>query len=216
MKRQLKDLKPNPKNPRRISSAARGQLTESLEEFSDIGCIIFNRRTGRLVGGHQRVNQFKKIDPKASVKITSRNKTPTESGTVAEGYLEINGERFAFREVDWDEKKERVANVAANRQGGEFVEEMLAELMNGDEINGELAGFEEGELEVLLSGMQNQTPPEPDGKSETQASHVRMVQLFLTTETKPTFEERIATLAVRYGTSNVTDTVMECLRRNMS
>jgi hypothetical protein len=40
-----------------------------------------------------------------------------------------------------------------------------------------------------------------------------MVQLFLTVSTFPDFQQMTDDLAEEYGTSNATDTVMECLRR---
>lgn len=44
-------------------------------------------------------------------------------------------------------------------------------------------------------------------------SHVRMVQLFLNTETLPEFEEMVQALSQKYKTQSLTDTVLECLRR---
>lgn len=44
-------------------------------------------------------------------------------------------------------------------------------------------------------------PPEP--------SHVRMLQLFLNTETLPPFQEKVEYFAAKYGTFNPTDTVLK-------
>jgi hypothetical protein len=44
-------------------------------------------------------------------------------------------------------------------------------------------------------------------------SNIRMCQLFLTTETYPDFERRVRQLTQDYGTTTITDTVVECLRR---
>jgi hypothetical protein len=54
---------------------------------------------------------------------------------------------------------------------------------------------------------------EGDENTGVQASQVRMVQLFLTVSTFPDFQRMTDDLADEYGTSNATDTVMECLRR---
>jgi len=48
------------------------------------------------------------------------------------------------------------------------------------------------------------------------ASYVRLVQLFLNTETEPEFDEMIDQLGQQYGLKNRTDVVMECLRRTFN
>jgi hypothetical protein len=53
----------------------------------------------------------------------------------------------------------------------------------------------------------------PEAPEQVQASHVRMVQLFLNTETQPRFEKFVALLAQEMGTRNLTDTVFEAMRR---
>src|SRR4051812_1397231 len=51
---RLADLKPAPYNPRRISKEAMDGLTVSLKEFGLLQDIVMNKRTGHIVGGHQR------------------------------------------------------------------------------------------------------------------------------------------------------------------
>jgi len=48
---------------------------------------------------------------------------------------------------------------------------------------------------------------------EPPASHIRMVQLFLTNETLPEFQSNAEKLGRAYEKSSVTDTVIECLKR---
>jgi len=68
--------------------------------------ITWNKRTGHLVTGHQRIEQLRGKD------------------AIIEGneIVASNGERFLIRVVDWPERKEKAANVAANNQkiSGEF------------------------------------------------------------------------------------------------
>jgi len=149
---QIKDLKPNPKNPRKISAEKLDMLEYSMEMFGDISGIIFNRRSGQLEGGHQRG----KIIPKdAEIVIEQSYEIPTKTGTVAEGYVLYKGERFKYREVDWDADTAQLANLAANKQGGEWEDNLLKEiLIDLDKNNADLklAGFDDLELENLLSG----------------------------------------------------------------
>lgn len=49
------DLRPAPYNPRDISSVSFEGLKESIKKFGFVDPLIVNRRTGFLVGGHQRL-----------------------------------------------------------------------------------------------------------------------------------------------------------------
>lgn len=113
----VENLKPNSKNPRTISPEKKAMLKRSLEEFGDLGGIVFNRLSGLLVGGHQRREAF---DPKAKIVLERHYPKPTKTGTVAEGYIELKGERHKYREVKWDDIKEKAANIAANKGAGEW------------------------------------------------------------------------------------------------
>lgn len=114
---KIKDLKANPKNPRTISDEKLAMLKKAIAEFGDLSGIIFNRKTKRLVGGHQRTKNF---PPDAAIEITTKFKKPTKVGTVALGYVLVNGERHNYREVEWDEIREKAANIAANKGAGEW------------------------------------------------------------------------------------------------
>lgn len=113
-------------NPRIITKTQLERLKKSLEQFGDLSGIIFNTRTGRVVGGHQRL---KIIPPDAEIEIIERYTEPTRTGTIAHGFITINGEKYTYREVDWDENIEKMANIAANAHGGDWDEEKLGELL---------------------------------------------------------------------------------------
>lgn len=114
---QIEDLSPNPGNPRTITDAKLSALKKALEEFGDLGGFVFNRKTKQLVGGHQRAKLF---DRDAEIVIEHKYKKPSRTGTVAEGYAVLNGERFKYREVSWDVQREHAANIAANKGAGEW------------------------------------------------------------------------------------------------
>jgi hypothetical protein len=120
----IADLKANPGNPRQITDEKHAMLKKSLKKFGDLSGIVFNRRSGLLVGGHQRV---KGLPPGAAVTRDRMYKRPTRTGTVAEGFVLFDGERYTYREVDWDQKTERAANIAANQHGGEWDNGKLGE-----------------------------------------------------------------------------------------
>lgn len=99
---QLADLKPNPKNPRKVTDKKLKSLKKSIEEFGDLSGIIFNKRTGQLIGGHQRIACFRE-------------------GKIVGDFIELDNRiKLSYREVDWDEDKEKAANIAANKGAGEW------------------------------------------------------------------------------------------------
>lgn len=146
------DLAPNPKNPRTITDAKLAQLKKALTEFGDLGGFVFNRKTKRIVGGHQRAKVFKND---SAVVIERKYPKPTKVGTVAEGHVLMNGERFKYREVYWDDVKEKAANIAANKGAGEWdfpqLTEWMKELAEVDfDFDLDLTMFDEKERNKML------------------------------------------------------------------
>lgn len=61
---KIADLKPNPKNPRKSDLTQEANLKASLEKFGVVEPIIFNKRSGQIVGGHFRVRELQKMGVK--------------------------------------------------------------------------------------------------------------------------------------------------------
>lgn len=144
MKKQITKthaLTPDPSNPNRLDPADKKRMARSLDEFGDLSGVILNRRTGLLVGGHQRV------DVLAGAEVQAEDlPAPEPDGTVARGWLVKSGKRYALRVVDWDETKAHAALLAANRFGriGKDDDAALRALLDGLEAEGfdlELAGY---------------------------------------------------------------------------
>jgi hypothetical protein len=156
------DLNPADYNPRKISQESLDSLGKALDELGDLSGIVKNIRTGNLVTAHQRI----KCMPKdTEIHITDRYDPPTAKGTVAEGYIVFAGEKHKYREVDWPMEKEKLANLAANNQGGwnddAKLAAMLAELQLTPDIDLSLTGLSDGLLDKLLDDM---APEEPKVK----------------------------------------------------
>jgi len=124
---KIEDLQPAPYNPRDIDNYAMVGLQYSMDEFGDISGIVWNQRTGRLVCGHQRVKGLKDTH---SEKLIFDVKGPSLKTP--------DGEVFPIRIVDWDEMKEKAANLAAN--------------------NPALAGVFTGQVEPLVQELENSMP----------------------------------------------------------
>jgi len=97
-------LTPADYNPRNMSEKAREGLNNSITSFGLLQPIIWNRQTGNVVGGHQRLYD-----------IISKGATHTD-----------------VKVVDWPLAKEKSANIALNHVGvsGTYDEAKLATLLN--------------------------------------------------------------------------------------
>lgn len=122
-------INPAPYNPRkqlRPGDPEYEKLKRSLEEFGYVDPLIWNARTGNLVGGHQRFAIL-----------------------VAGGARELD-----VSVVDLDLDREKALNVALNKISGEWEEGALRSLLADLDAAGfdtTLSGFDEGELEALLA-----------------------------------------------------------------
>lgn len=85
-RKKLNELKAAPYNPRQMSERAFEGLKESIGRFGFVEPIIWNERTGNIVGGHQRWRSLLELGE-------------TEVDVVA---------------VDLDEEEEKVLNVTLN------------------------------------------------------------------------------------------------------
>lgn len=140
---QLNDLKPHDRNPRQMSKDKLRALKKSLYEFGDLSGIVFNRLSGKIISGHQRVSV---LPPNSAIKIETKYESKTRSGTIAEGVVVIDGERFKYREVEWSEAIEYAAMIAANKHSGEWLEDELNALMldlAAENFDMELTGFDD-------------------------------------------------------------------------
>jgi hypothetical protein len=88
---KLAELTPAPYNPRKMEPAAENALLRSLERFGLLQPIVWNKRTGNVVGGHRRL----KLLMAAGVDVTD----------VAVG--------------DWSETEEKALNLALNNPAGQ-------------------------------------------------------------------------------------------------
>lgn len=99
------------------------KLRKSIETFGDVEPIVWNQRTGNVVGGHQRLQVLRDLGEKeATVSV-----------------------------VDMDEAAEKRLNLALNKARGDWDSEKLEELlqeMNPDAL--EVSGFGADEVAILL------------------------------------------------------------------
>ncbi len=120
---KLNPAKHNPRKDLQPGDPEYEKLKKSILEFDYIDPIIWNKRTGNVVGGHQRLKILKEL-----------------------GRTEIE-----VSVVDLDETKEKALNLALNKISGDWDElrlkKVLEELKITDDIF--LTGFDKEEIENL-------------------------------------------------------------------
>lgn len=104
--KKLTELKKAEYNPRTITDTAKHGMKASLQAFGDLQPIVWNKRTGNIVSGHQRYDV-----------LTELGETETEVII-----------------VDFDDLTEKKANLEMNNQSitGDWDEAKLADIL--DEI----------------------------------------------------------------------------------
>ena len=89
------------------------------------------------------------MDGLYNVETIRKDEEPTKAGTVGYGWVKFGDERLHCRFVDWDETREKVAMIAANKHAGEWDMPKLTDIaLELDALNIDLsiAGFKDGEL----------------------------------------------------------------------
>ena len=122
---KIKAAKYNPRKNLKPGDAEYEKLRRSIEEFGYVEPVIWNKRTGNIVGGHQRYKILKSL-----------------------GYTEID-----CVVVDIDEQREKALNVALNKISGEFDIPLLTDLLKDlseDGFDVSLTGFDAAELDELF------------------------------------------------------------------
>lgn len=120
------DLIPADYNPRTISETQLIALKRSIERWGFVQPVILNEKTGRIVGGHQRV-------------------------TAA---LELALPKVPVVRLSLDESGEKALNIALNKISGDWDKGQLVELIEELEQKGWQAidlGFNDSELDALLA-----------------------------------------------------------------
>ncbi|MCG8407879.1 MAG: DNA modification methylase [Phycisphaerales bacterium] len=125
-------IDPAPYNPRlslQPTDPEYQKLKRSLETFGCVEPLVWNRRTGHLVGGHQRLKVLR-----------------------SQGCTEVS-----VSLVDLSIEQEKALNVALNRIQGGWDEPKLAELLQGltqvPDFDVSLTGFDRVEMGQLLDRM---------------------------------------------------------------
>ena len=127
-KKKTAELLPAEYNPRKDlkpGDAEYEKLKRSIEQFGYVEPVIWNKTTGRVVGGHQRLKVLMDM-----------------------GHTEVD-----CVVVEMDEEKEKALNIALNKISGEWDKDKLALLiadLQGTDFDVSLTGFEPAEIDDLF------------------------------------------------------------------
>ncbi|GIW48991.1 MAG: adenine methyltransferase [Caloramator sp.] len=123
---KINPAKYNPRKKLKPGEAEYEKLKRSIKEFGYVEPIIWNQRTGNIVGGHQRFTVLKN-----------------------EGYKEVD-----CVVVDLGEQEEKALNIALNKIHGDWDLPLLKDLLeelDKSMFDVSLTGFEAAEIEEIFS-----------------------------------------------------------------
>ena len=122
---QLKAAEYNPRKDLKSGDPEYEKLRRSIEEFGYVEPVIWNKATGNVVGGHQRLKVLLQL-----------------------GQAEID-----CVVVELDEQREKALNVALNKVSGFWDNDKLASLisdLNAADFDVSLTGFDAAEIDALF------------------------------------------------------------------
>lgn len=126
---EVEDSYYNPRVPLQPGDPEYEQIKKSIQEYGLVEPLVYNIRTGRLVGGHQRKRVLQEL-----------------------GHVEAE-----FSVVDLDEDREKALNIALNR-GGRWDDDGLASLLDEirgtDAEMLAVTGYTPDEVDDLLRDME--------------------------------------------------------------
>jgi DNA modification methylase len=123
---RLKAAEYNPRVALKSGDKEYEKLKRSIQEFGFVEPIIWNSRTGNVVGGHQRLTVLRDLGETAIDCVV----------------------------VDLDERREKALNIALNKVQGSWDEDKLAALLSDLEASAfdvTMTGFDAAEVDELLN-----------------------------------------------------------------
>jgi DNA modification methylase len=155
------------KNPRQITTKQMTMLAHDLAELGDLSGIVHDLNTDELIGGNQRSKIFR-LD-ECEIQLSEQYDAPDEQGTVALGYVIWQGKKYTYRQVRWDTKTAEKANIVANKAGGTWDFDILADNFELDDLLE--WGFEP--FELGLDDSDDTVPAEDPGAQIDRAEELR-------------------------------------------
>ena len=120
------------KNPRQIKDKQFSNLRAWLLELGDLSGIVHDLNADEVISGNQRMRA---IDiAKCEIVLTEGPHEPDAQGTVAHGYVIWQGAKYNYRQVRWTPEQCEKANIVANKAGGTWDFDILANEWEKDDL----------------------------------------------------------------------------------
>lgn len=122
-------LKGAPYNPRIIDKGAKQRLKDGLRKHGLVQPIVWNRRTGNVVGGHQRLEQLDALEKRGDYELT-------------------------VSVIDVSEREEAEINVQLNNPSmqGDWNFDALADMAGEFDLTFDDMGFSETDIDLMFDG----------------------------------------------------------------
>ena len=165
----INELLPDAKNPRKDlkpDDPEFNKITTSIEKFGFLEPIVFNTRTKKIIGGHQRI------------------KTLKHRGVSELHIIKLGAYSWGFTDDELKEltpSEENAANIALNKaQGDWYMDQIMINLqeLKDEDFEIELTGFDDIEFSQFIEDMNTLKTPIPELEreyDESIASDVEMI-----------------------------------------
>lgn len=183
----IRKVKTNPDNPRLIKDNKFKKLVKSIKEFPEMlekrPLVVDENMI--VLGGNMRLKALKEA-----------------------GFKEV----YIHIAENWSDEQKQQFIIKDNVSFGSWDFDILANEWDNQKLIDwgiDLPKWE-NDIEFEINNDIEETYEYPD---ELESSHVKMVQLFLNTETEPIFRQMELELRKKFGTDNLTDTIFESLKK---
>lgn len=146
-------IKNAPYNPRKIGDAEAKALRKSIKTHGLVETLVWNEKTGHLVGGHQRLSQLDALEGRADYELT-------------------------IAKVSMSLKQEKELNIALNNPSlqGEYDMDLLKSVLDGIDV--ENTGFTEYDLSVFgidqdIEEIEEDATPESEEETKARIAEIK-------------------------------------------
>ena len=184
---KIKDLILNPDNPRVIKDYKFKKIVKSIKQFPEMlqyRPIVVNKNM-EVLGGNMRTRAC------------------IEAG-LKEVYIKV---------ADFTAEQEKEFIIKDNSRFGEWNWDLLANEWETQDLKAWGLDIPKWEYKIEFDSDVEDTGDYDYPADDIEQSHVKMVQLFLTTETEPKFREWELKLRENFKTDNLTDTIYKVLEQ---
>lgn len=146
------DLRKTPYDPRIIDPYSRKKLKEKIQQVGLVETLVYNKRTGNLVGGNQRISILDDLEQNDQYELD-----------------------VAVIDVDEGTEKELVVFLNNQSAMGAWDTELLEQIARDKQVDIRKLGFDEADLQILLDGA-DLSPIFDEEKRGNASKHIKTIE----------------------------------------